>query len=523
MTTVCSRLAILLCAVLVCSSLPQRHGDADDGDDGTCPKKQVTYGTCKVLDCSDSRGPTNCIDGKCCCQEGYRTHDDLEVAQMQAEEVFAAVFAKSFVSRLVVSDPITAAAGASLSAAHSAAQAYSKEAANTCMPTVATLRQLQSRLLRASQDYSSDTGGTCRIQGCYNWRMASYCSGFPWFQCLCRAGAKSVSGVCLFPSDNYSYHRSTPVAQRDDAITGGHCRVFSCEAWRGRTHCDISTNYNCVCDRGSYSLGGVCVPVHGDNTSIGGVAMNNACKRDTEGTCKILSCYQARGPTTCINGECVCNRGYCTASDENLAVIGAVSAAAESFAEAFATKLVTTYDVYSAANTAGESAATAGANAYLTNKRAACLPTSATLRSMRERIGNHSGKCQSETGGSCWIVGCYAWRGPAFCSGWPAHKCVCPEDACSVDGICVILEKKAYTDAKEGSSLSTLEKLPSRTNVHLTTVACFTACALSMTLVHLTLALLYQMCWKRRRQLPEPMGHLGYTLLENKPSENSAG
>merc|ERR1719421_1610683 len=41
--------------------------------------------------------------------------------------------------------------------------------------------------------------------------------------------------------------------------------------------------------------------------------------------------------------------------------------------------------------------------------------------------------CQTNTGGTCFIFACYAWRGPTRCM---EGKCLCPQDYCSVDGSC---------------------------------------------------------------------------------------
>mmetsp|Transcript_112898 Transcript_112898/g.199276 ORF Transcript_112898/g.199276 Transcript_112898/m.199276 type:complete len:435 (+) Transcript_112898:102-1406(+) len=54
------------------------------------------------------------------------------------------------------------------------------------------------------------------------------------------------------------------------------------------------------------------------------------------------------------------------------------------------------------------------------------------------------GKCKDDTGGTCKMLYCYAWRGPTTCE---SGKCLCEEGYCSVDGKCVKQDADAETSA----------------------------------------------------------------------------
>ena len=59
-----------------------------------------TGGTCPVLSCNTDRGPTNCVDGRCLCQEGYCVSEMLEYGTcvvgswLKVASVLASVCAK---------------------------------------------------------------------------------------------------------------------------------------------------------------------------------------------------------------------------------------------------------------------------------------------------------------------------------------------------------------------------------------------------------------------------------------------
>jgi len=485
---------------------------------GTCSAPHTTGGTCRVLGCFSSRGPATCISGSCCCQKGYHIHESTTTAQSHAEEIFASAFAELFAESLLQgSSPLMAAFTASSSASRRAAAAFSDEAGYACWPTVATLQQLQSRLRSAPANYSSDTGGRCRTQGCYLWRQHSYCSGFPWYQCLCKPGARSVDGVCVYAGKNYTDHKSDTL--QSIAITGGHCTIFGCDSWRGPTHCDASTDYNCVCNPGNFSLDGICVPIRGsaafNRTSD---AMNHTCNRNTEGTCRVFGCFQSRGPTICQSGECLCQEGYCTQSSSSVAQTAAVAAAAESFAKSFGKGVLrlgakAAYSgifalpfLYRMARKAGVGAGQAGADAFY-SKNLACMPTNDTY------LCNQFWVCTRDTTGSCWMQNCYAWRGNSSCSGWPYHKCICPEGFCAINGACVDCKGQGYAATIKSADLSITELVQLSITAHLPLAEYFGISSLLVMVLLFISALCCRIGCSRYRRQAQVQGQLGQALL----------
>jgi len=73
--------------------------------------------------------------------------------------------------------------------------------------------------------------------------------------------------------------------------SGGTCSLLSCASTRGPTTC---INGACVCDSGYCAIDGAC-----------------SCPQDTGGTCAHLSCDGTRGPTNCVKGKCLCKVGTC--------------------------------------------------------------------------------------------------------------------------------------------------------------------------------------------------------------------
>ncbi|CAE7666030.1 unnamed protein product [Symbiodinium sp. CCMP2456] len=89
-----------------------------------------------------------------------------------------------------------------------------------------------------------------------------------------------------------------------DSHTGGSCRFWSCSSSRGPTMC---TAYQCLCKPGFCAVDGVCKErtAHAVDT----------CGRQTGGSCTLWGCASYRGPVECVNQECVCKEGYCSAGD----------------------------------------------------------------------------------------------------------------------------------------------------------------------------------------------------------------
>ena len=85
-----------------------------------------------------------------------------------------------------------------------------------------------------------------------------------------------------------------------DTHTGGTCKYFSCKSSRGQTQC---VNGQCRCQPGHCAVGGSCVPNDHSHNFL-------QCPQRTGGSCSWFGyCWQYRGPTRCVNGECMCQPG----------------------------------------------------------------------------------------------------------------------------------------------------------------------------------------------------------------------
>ncbi|CAJ1332981.1 unnamed protein product [Effrenium voratum] len=104
---------------------------------------------------------------------------------------------------------------------------------------------------------------------------------------------------------------STNISQSDaetfcDSHTDGSCKYFSCSSSRGKTQC---VSGQCQCQPGYCAVGGKCVENVPEKNLL-------QCPQRTGGTCSWFGyCYQYRGPTRCVQGECLCETGYCSDND----------------------------------------------------------------------------------------------------------------------------------------------------------------------------------------------------------------
>lgn len=85
--------------------------------------------------------------------------------------------------------------------------------------------------------------------------------------------------------------------------TGGRCSWTWCHGSRGPTDC---RNGHCYCQQGLCAVHGACTypTIEGSEKS---------CKTtDTGGRCSWFGCWSSRGPTSCVNGKCICKPGFCS-------------------------------------------------------------------------------------------------------------------------------------------------------------------------------------------------------------------
>mmetsp|Transcript_96556 Transcript_96556/g.278722 ORF Transcript_96556/g.278722 Transcript_96556/m.278722 type:complete len:811 (+) Transcript_96556:62-2494(+) len=143
----------------------------------------------------------------------------------------------------------------------------------------------------ASQTTSSNacsrvTTGTCTRLSCHAWRGNTSCIDG---HCICNEGyCANNYGICV--------KQGPPVCE---LFTQKTCRFRDCdEEELGPTTC--GENKRCKCKPGTCvrSFSGVC-------------AKPEECLADTGGSCRLFGCHENRGNTECVDGRCVCPKGYC--------------------------------------------------------------------------------------------------------------------------------------------------------------------------------------------------------------------
>jgi len=238
---------------------------------------------------------------------------------------------------------------------------------------------------------------------------------------------------------------ATMMAEQPQCKTdsGGSCWIFSCYAWRGPTDC---TDSDCVCKEGyCANEQGVCMasPVGLAETMSATMlpeivpstvevappaatmmAEQPQCKTDSGGSCWIFSCYAWRGPTDCTDSDCVCKQGYC-ANEQGVCMASPVGLAESNSSTMFS---------------------------EIVSSRVEVAPPAATMMAEQPQ-------CKTESGGSCWIFSCYAWRGPTDCTD---SDCVCKEGYCANDqGVCMaspagLAESTSLTSPSPASATAVL-------------------------------------------------------------------
>lgn len=94
--------------------------------------------------------------------------------------------------------------------------------------------------------------------------------------------------------------------------TGGTCEVINCYEWRGPSICDVDGTCKCqpnYCTPRTSYYGGHCAK-KADSQELQDVAPPH-CFDDTGGTCRVFGCSSSRGKAYCQEGRCLCRSGYC--------------------------------------------------------------------------------------------------------------------------------------------------------------------------------------------------------------------
>mmetsp|Transcript_6351 Transcript_6351/g.17918 ORF Transcript_6351/g.17918 Transcript_6351/m.17918 type:complete len:164 (-) Transcript_6351:158-649(-) len=88
--------------------------------------------------------------------------------------------------------------------------------------------------------------------------------------------------------------------------TGGSCKVFGCNDWRGGAKCDKEAGYKCMCPPGKCSSkDGICVEEDKHAASQYDVNTGSTC----DPILGFWGCSADLGPTDCVAGKCLCEAG----------------------------------------------------------------------------------------------------------------------------------------------------------------------------------------------------------------------
>jgi len=136
------------------------------------------------------------------------------------------------------------------------------------------------------------------------------------------------------------------------------------------------------------------------------------CSHVTAGTCKYLSCSSSRGPTGCVNGQCLCQEGYCS---------NAYGVCVDPLAPKCVTdEAITSCRWMGCSSSYGQT--------KCENQQCFCAEGLCWNRLLN--VCEEPNMCNRDTGSSCRVLSCAADRGPAECVN---HKCVCPNGYCAKD------------------------------------------------------------------------------------------
>lgn len=141
------------------------------------------------------------------------------------------------------------------------------------------------------------TSGTCYFFPCDASRGETFCN---WGKCICKPGYCLQGGTC----------QRTPNSSFCQGDTGGTCRMLGCSDRGEVQSCGWGTGYHCLCKPG------FCAEQATDHSGSQRTRCvgPDRCEVATGGTCHVFGCMESRGPTECVNGQCLCPKGFCSRS-----------------------------------------------------------------------------------------------------------------------------------------------------------------------------------------------------------------
>jgi len=353
----------------------------------TCQKD--TGGTCSTLSCDSSRGPVDCIDGKCVCRFGYCAVSGTCINSCESFTTGTCAELDCNTDR----GPVDCIDGKCVCQAGTCADANQYSCSHPC---------------------EEDSGGTCAFLACKSSRGPTTCIDG---KCICEAGYCSQTGTCMQRLSGLEHTEPDPpiipeifkdVCQKD---TGGTCKTLSCRSSRGQTAC---IDGKCICEYGYCAVNGECV---------------NTCETKTTGTCEALDCNTDRGPVDCVDGQCICQEGTCADHSKYACAHPCESDSGGTCAFlACKSSRGPTNCVDGKCICKDDYCAQAG---LCIKKVSGVEPTDPDPPDIPEVFGE---ACMKDTGGTCAELACSAHRGPTECIN---GKCLCKFGYCSVNGECV--------------------------------------------------------------------------------------